>query len=55
MNTHCPECGVKYSDPQPSDYVCRDCLFKFALEAIVGTKRPIVLIDEGDIDERQDM
>lgn len=48
MRDTCPECGEKYAEPQPDDYVCGNCLFKFALQAISDLRKPIAIIKEGD-------
>lgn len=44
-NTHCPDCGKKYRDPQPKDFICEDCAFMKALNAIAdaGNKEIILL------------
>jgi len=46
MKIHCPECGDKYKNPQPDNFLCGDCLFHLSLLAVIKTKKPIKVINE---------
>lgn len=45
MQSHCPECGEPYDEPQPDDYICGPCGLRLALRAIVTVGKPVFLVD----------
>jgi hypothetical protein len=34
MNTHCPQCGEEYDEPQPKNFICGNCAFKNVLSVL---------------------
>lgn len=51
MQTHCPECGDPYAEPQPDDYACGACGMRLALQAIARIPKPIVYLSHSSFAE----